>query len=68
MTLDDIPSAAPSLARLIQELNKLPGIGPKSGPKIEKNKIFQKKMAPGPFFLNICDFFAKNGIFAHLSK
>ena len=29
MTTDPLPSAAPSLARLIQELNKLPGIGPK---------------------------------------
>ncbi|GIT69404.1 MAG: recombination protein RecR [Chloroflexota bacterium] len=34
MTLDDIPSAAPSLARLIQELNKLPGIGPKSAQRL----------------------------------
>ena len=30
MTTEHLPSAAPSLARLIQELNKLPGVGPKS--------------------------------------
>ena len=30
MTPDAIPAASPSLARLIQELNRLPGIGPKS--------------------------------------
>ncbi len=34
MTLEHLPSAAPSLARLIQELNKLPGIGPKSAQRI----------------------------------
>ena len=34
MTSDQIPSAAPSLARLIQELNKLPGIGPKSAQRL----------------------------------
>ena len=34
MTTDPIPSAAPSLARLIQELNKLPGIGPKSAQRL----------------------------------
>jgi recombination protein RecR len=34
MTLDHLPSAAPSLARLIQELNKLPGIGPKSAQRL----------------------------------
>ena len=34
MTLDNIPSAAPSLARLIQELNRLPGIGPKSAQRL----------------------------------
>ncbi len=34
MTTDHIPSAAPSLARLIQELNKLPGIGPKSAQRL----------------------------------
>ena len=34
MTLDDIPSAAPPLARLIQELNRLPGIGPKSAQRL----------------------------------
>ena len=31
---DNIPSAAPSLARLIQELNRLPGIGPKSAQRL----------------------------------
>ena len=34
MTSDQIPSAAPSLARLIQELSKLPGIGPKSAQRL----------------------------------
>ena len=34
MTTDPLPSAAPSLARLIQELNKLPGIGPKSAQRL----------------------------------
>jgi recombination protein RecR len=34
MTSEHIPSAAPSLARLIQELNKLPGIGPKSAQRL----------------------------------
>ena len=34
MTSDDIPSAAPPLARLIQELNRLPGIGPKSAQRL----------------------------------
>ena len=34
MSSDQIPSAAPSLARLIQELNKLPGIGPKSAQRL----------------------------------
>ena len=34
MTLDDIPSAAPPLARLIQELNRLPGIGTKSAQRL----------------------------------
>ncbi|MDE2843309.1 MAG: recombination mediator RecR [Chloroflexota bacterium] len=29
-----MPSAAPSLARLVQELNKLPGIGPKSAQRL----------------------------------
>ncbi|HJN85558.1 MAG: recombination mediator RecR [Dehalococcoidia bacterium] len=29
-----MPSAAPSLARLIQELNKLPGVGPKSAQRL----------------------------------
>ena len=32
--MDHIPSAAPSLARVIQELNKLPGIGPKSAQRL----------------------------------
>jgi len=34
MTLEHLPSAAPSLARLVQELNKLPGIGPKSAQRL----------------------------------
>ena len=34
MTSDQIPSAAPSLARLVQELGKLPGIGPKSAQRL----------------------------------
>jgi recombination protein RecR len=34
MNNDQIPSAAPSLARLIQELNKLPGVGPKSAQRL----------------------------------
>jgi len=34
MSSDQIPSAAPSLARLIQALNKLPGVGPKSAQRL----------------------------------
>ncbi len=34
MINDPLPSAAPSLARLVQELNKLPGIGPKSAQRL----------------------------------
>ena len=34
MSTERIPSAAPSVARLIQELNKLPGIGPKSAQRL----------------------------------
>ena len=34
MTPDSIPAASPSLARLIQELHKLPGIGPKSAQRL----------------------------------
>jgi recombination protein RecR len=34
MSSDQVPSAAPSLARLIQELNKLPGVGPKSAQRL----------------------------------
>ena len=34
MTPDAIPAASPSLARLIQELNRLPGIGPKSAQRL----------------------------------
>lgn len=34
MSTDPIPSAAPSLARLVQELHKLPGIGPKSAQRL----------------------------------
>ena len=34
MTSDNLPSAAPSMARLIQELNRLPGVGPKSAQRL----------------------------------
>ncbi len=34
MTSDNLPSAAPSIARLVQELNRLPGIGPKSAQRL----------------------------------
>jgi recombination protein RecR len=34
MTTNPIPAAAPSVARLIRELNKLPGIGPKSAQRL----------------------------------
>ena len=34
MTSDPIPGASPSLAKLIQELQKLPGIGPKSAQRL----------------------------------
>ena len=34
MTSEYIPAAAPSLAKLIQELQKLPGIGPKSAQRL----------------------------------
>ena len=34
MIYDQIPAASPSLARLINELNKLPGIGPKSAQRL----------------------------------
>ena len=34
MSTDYFPSAAPSLARLIQELHNLPGIGPKSAQRL----------------------------------
>jgi recombination protein RecR len=34
MTMEHIPAAAPSLTRLIQELNRLPGIGPKSAQRL----------------------------------
>ena len=39
MTPDSIPAAAPSLARLIQELNRLPGIGPKSAQRLTSHII-----------------------------
>ena len=39
MTTDPIPSAAPPVARLIQELNKLPGIGPKSAQRLAYHLI-----------------------------
>ena len=34
MTQENLPGAAPSLARLVQELNRLPGIGPKSAQRL----------------------------------
>ena len=34
MSTERIPAAAPSVARLIQELNRLPGIGPKSAQRL----------------------------------
>jgi len=34
MSTEPIPAAAPSLARLIQELNKLPGVGPKTAQRL----------------------------------
>jgi len=34
MTQDNVPGAAPSLSRLVQELNRLPGIGPKSAQRL----------------------------------
>ncbi len=34
MSTERIPAAAPPLARLIEELNKLPGIGPKSAQRL----------------------------------
>ena len=34
MINDPLPSAAPSLARLVKELNQLPGIGPKSAQRL----------------------------------
>ena len=34
MTTEPTPSASPSLARLIQEFNQLPGIGPKSAQRL----------------------------------
>jgi recombination protein RecR len=34
MSTEPIPSAAPSLARLVQELHKLPGIGPKTAQRL----------------------------------
>ena len=34
MTSDPTPSASPSLTRLIQELNRLPGVGPKSAQRL----------------------------------
>ena len=34
MSSNQLPSAAPSLVRLVQELNKLPGIGPKSAQRL----------------------------------
>lgn len=34
MSIEPIPAASPSLARLVQELHKLPGIGPKSAQRL----------------------------------
>ena len=34
MSSEQIPAAAPSLSRLIQELQKLPGVGPKSAQRL----------------------------------
>ena len=34
MSTEPIPSAEPSLARLVQELNKLPGVGPKTAHRL----------------------------------
>ena len=34
MIPDNLPSTAPSIARLVQELNRLPGIGPKSAQRL----------------------------------
>ena len=34
MATEHLPSAAPSLAKLVQELNKLPGVGPKSAQRL----------------------------------
>lgn len=34
MSTEPIPAASPSLARLIQELNKLPGVGPKTAQRL----------------------------------
>jgi predicted flap endonuclease-1-like 5' DNA nuclease len=34
MTQENISGASPSLSRLVQELNRLPGIGPKSAQRL----------------------------------
>ena len=39
MTPEPIPAASPSLSRLIQELHKLPGIGPKSAQRLAYHLI-----------------------------
>ncbi len=39
MTTEPTPSASPSLARLIQEFNQLPGIGPKSAQRLAYHVI-----------------------------
>lgn len=39
MTTDPIPSASPSLTKLIGELNKLPGVGPKSAQRLAYHLI-----------------------------
>lgn len=39
MTTEPIPSASPSLTKLIGELNKLPGVGPKSAQRLAYHMI-----------------------------
>lgn len=39
MTTDPIPSASPTLTKLIGELNKLPGVGPKSAQRLAYHLI-----------------------------
>ena len=39
MTQENISGASPSLSRLVQELNRLPGIGPKSAQRLAYHLI-----------------------------